>query len=138
MLPMKHFKNLAGQVFAYEGDGSQDAFISIQRERDRRTQEGGYLVAGFWYHSDVFSRIQQLGLLQLGAGMPADLRWKTMSGEFVAMTPALAQQVFAAAAMSDIAIFATAEAHKAAMEASADPGAYEFTGSWPATFGENA
>jgi hypothetical protein len=52
------------------------------------------------------------------------------------MTQALAQQVFGAAAASDIAIFAVAETHKAAMEASADPAAYDFSGGWPPAFGD--
>lgn len=59
-----------------------------------------------------------------------------MDGSFVAMTPALAQQVFTAAAASDQAIYAAAETHKAAMEASADPASYDFSTGWPLTFGE--
>ena len=39
------------------------------------------------------------------------------------------------AAASDIAIFSAAEAHRVAMEASADPAAYDFTGGWPPMFG---
>lgn len=111
------------------------AWGRIKAERDRRTQNGGYQVAGKWFHSDLFSRTQQLGLVIAGANAPA-VQWKTMDGSFVAMTPQLAAQIFAAAAASDIAIFAAALQHKAAMEAGEDPAAYDFSDGWPVAFGE--
>lgn len=89
-----------------------------------------------WFHSDQKSRSQQLGLVLLGASIPAGLQWKTMDGTFVTMTQTLAQQVLAAAAASDQAIFAAAEAHRQAMESSADPAAYDFSTGWPKVFGE--
>ncbi len=108
----------------------------IKAERDRRTSTSGYKVGTDWYHSDVFSRTQQLGLVQLGANIPANTMWKTMAGAFVLMTPTLASQIFAAAVASDVAIFAAAEAHKAAMEASATPETYDFSAGWPKVYGE--
>lgn len=112
------------------------AWERIKAERDRRTQMGGYQVGAHWFHSDTFSRTQQLGLVMLGANLPAGTQWKTMDGSFVAMTQQLAGQVFAAAAASDISIFAAAEQHRAAMLASANPAAYDFSGGWPPAFGE--
>lgn len=107
----------------------------IKRERDRRTQQGGYQVAGKWYHSDTFSRTQQMGLVMMGAGIPGGLQWKTMDGSFVTMTQTLAGQVFAAAAASDAALFARAEQIKAAMEA--DPVNFSLASqTWPTVFGE--
>jgi hypothetical protein len=50
------------------------------------------------------------------------------------LTDPLPEQIFAAAAANDIAIFSAAEAHKAAMEASANPAAYDFSAGWPAMF----
>lgn len=108
----------------------------IKVERDRRIQAGGYKVGAKWFHSDTFSRTQQIGLVMLGSSIPANTPWKTMDGTTVTMTQALAGQIFATAAASDIAIFAAAETHKAAMEAAADPAAYDFSGSWPKVFGE--
>ncbi|MCG9022866.1 DUF4376 domain-containing protein [Laribacter hongkongensis] len=70
----------------------------------------------------------------LGTNIPVGLQWKTMDGSFVTMTQTLAQQVLAAGAASDQAIFAAAETHKAVMEASTDPASYDFSGGWPATF----
>lgn len=107
---------------------------AIKAERDRLSENGGFKVGTKWFHSDQKSRSQQLGLVLLGANIPAGLKWKTMDGSFVTMTQTLAQQILAAGAASDQAIFAAAETHKAAMEASADPSAYDFSGGWPATF----
>ena len=108
---------------------------AIKAERDRRTQQGGYQVAGKWFHSDTFSRTQQMGLVMMGAGIPNGLQWKTMDGSFVAMTQTLAGQVFAAAAASDAELFARAEQIKAAMEA--DPVNFSLSEfSWPSIYGE--
>ena len=109
---------------------------AIKAERDRRIQQGGYKVGTKWFHSDTFSRTQQMGLLVLGANIPANTLWKTMDGSFVAVTQSLAGQIFAVAAQNDMAIFAAAETHKAAMEASADPASYDFSTGWPKAFGE--
>lgn len=106
----------------------------IKAHRDMLTSEGGYLAAGKWFHSDQTSRSQQLGLVLLGSNIPAGLQWKTMDGTFVTMTQTLAGQILAAAAASDTAIFAAAEVHRAAMEASQDPAAYDFSAGWPTTF----
>lgn len=113
-----------------------DKWDAIKVERDRRIESGGYRVGAKWFHSDQKSRGQQLGLVLLGANIPAGLQWKTMDGSFVTMTTTLAQQILYAGAASDQAIFAAAEIHKAAMEASADPSAYDFSGGWTAIYGD--
>lgn len=113
-----------------------DKWDAIKAERDRRTETGGYKVGTHWFHSDQKSRSQQLGLVLLGANIPANTPWKTMDGSFIVMTQELAGQILAAAAVSDIGIFTAAEAHKAAMEASADPSAYDFSTGWPKIYGE--
>jgi hypothetical protein len=108
----------------------------IKAERDRRTETGGYKVGTKWFHSDQKSRSQQLGLVLLGDNIPADLQWKTMDGSFVTMTPQLARQILDAAIASDQAIFAAAEAHRAAMEASSDPAIYDFSVGWPPNYAD--
>ena len=108
---------------------------SIKLERDRR-KAGGVKVGEKWFHSDDGSRIQLMGLVMMGASLPANLQWKTMDGSFITMTPALAQQVFTGQAASDQTIFAVAEAHRLAMQASADPAAYDYSTGWPKVFGE--
>lgn len=125
---------LANSTFLTEFQN--DAWELIKNERDRRKLEGGYQAASNWYHSDTTSRIQQIGLLLLGANIPANLYWKTMSGSFVLMTQTLAAQIFQAAAASDVAIFTVAEQKKAAMMVSSDPRTYNHLTGWPLSYGE--
>ena len=104
---------------------------AIKAERDRR-RVAGCPVGAYVFHSDDTSRIQQIGLVMLGANIPAGLQWKTVGGAMAPMTPTLAQQIFAAQAARDTALFATAESHIAAVNASGDPLAYDYSGGWPA------
>lgn len=112
---------------------------SIKAERDRRKYLG-VKVGSHWYHSDDPSRIQQLALVLMGNSIPAGLMWKTLTltppPVFVEMTPALAQGIFQATAASDAAIFAVAENHRIAMEASPDPSGYDFSTGWPVSIEE--
>lgn len=114
---------------------------SIKAERDRRKYLG-IKVGSHWFHSDDPSRIQQLALVMMGAGIPPGLQWKTLTPTpppaFVAMTQALAQQIFQATALSDQSIFAAAESHRIAMEASDRPDLYDFSSGWPATIYDEA
>lgn len=107
----------------------------IKAERDRR-QVGGVKVGDKWFHSDMSSRIQQMGLAFMGANIPQGLQWKTMDGSFIVMTQALAQQVFNAQAASDQTIFGIAEAHRVALAAAPDPAAYDYLTGWPKIYGE--
>lgn len=108
----------------------------IKAERDRRKTEGGYKVGNYWYHSDTFSRTQQIGLVMIGQNLPANLMWKTMSGEFVNMTPSLAAQVFQAAVTSDVTIHAIAEQKRQAANESSDPLSIDVMSGWPKIYGE--
>lgn len=108
----------------------------IRQERDHRTNTSGYKVGNKWFHSDPKSRNQQLSLLLLGDNIPEGLQWKTMDDSFVAMTPQLAREILAASTTSDQAIFAAAEAHKAAMEGSENPADYDFSTGWPEAFSD--
>lgn len=109
---------------------------AIKAERDRRKYLG-VKVGAHWFHSDDPSRIQQLALAMMGNAIPNGLMWKTLTTTpppvFVEMTPALAQGIFQATAASDAAIFAAAEVHRVAMEASATPADYDFSAGWPAS-----
>lgn len=108
-------------------------WLEVQAERDRR-KSAGVSAGGYLFHSDPDSRIQQLGLVLMGANMPPGLMWKTLGGQFAPMTPALALQLFQATAASDQAIFAAAEAHRSAIDALTALDAitsYDFSGGWP-------
>jgi hypothetical protein len=109
---------------------------------------GGVKVGTKWYHTDTESRIQHLGLLEKARAARAaggtdatrlqalgqDIKWKTMDGSFIYLTVKHAEDIFAAVTDLDAAAFAAAETHRVAMEASADPAAYDFSVGWPATF----
>lgn len=106
----------------------------IKAERDRR-KFNGVLVSGKWIHTDVFSRTQWMAMVMMGASIPA-ISWTTMDGTQVTTSQALAGGVFNAVATLDATVFAVAASHIAAMEASDNPLAYDFSAGWPATFGE--
>lgn len=126
----------ADEVTANFTAAREVAWNRIKAERDRR-KFAGVKVGQHWFHSDDSSRIQQLALAMMGANMQSGLQWKTLTLSpppvFVTMTPALAAAIFQATAASDAAIFAAAEAHRIAMEASSDPQGYDCTSGWPAT-----
>lgn len=102
----------------------------IKAERDRR-KGLGCTVGPHRFHSDDPSRIQQLGLVMMGASMPAGIKWKTMDGTFADMTPTLAQQIFAAQAQRDMGLFAVCEQHIAGARAADDPLKYDYSAGWP-------
>ena len=108
---------------------------AIMAERDRR-KALGVKVGDHWYHSDADSRIQQISLFVMGASVPP-IPWKTLTTTpppvFVTMTQTIAAGIFQNTAASDAAIFAAAETHRIAMEASPTPETYDFTGGWPAS-----
>lgn len=109
---------------------------TVQSRRDLRKQ-GGVKIGNYWFHSDDTSRIQQIGLVMFGANMPVGIQWKTMTGDFVTMTPTLAMQIFTGIATSDVVVFGIAEAHRQAIMSSADPGNYDYTTGWPPVYGES-
>lgn len=109
---------------------TEAAATAIKAERDRRKLTGTP-VGQYVFHSDPDSRIQQLGLVMMGASMPAGIQWKTLGTGYVEMTPTLAQQIFGATATRDVQLFAVADAHIAAAAAADDPLAYDFSGGWP-------
>jgi len=121
----------------------------IKAERDRR-KIGGFKVGAHWFHSDAESKTQHLANKdtardQLATGgklsdmlldplTSTTIPWKAMSGDFVVLTCQLAFDIVAAAKASEFATFTTAETHKAAMMACADPSAYDFSSGWPKIF----
>jgi len=123
------------QVSTFKASTIQMRWDEIKAIRDRR-KASGVKVGNNWFNSDDSSRIQQIGLVLMGASMPVGIQWKMMDNNFITMTPTLAGQIFQATAASDMAIFAIAEHHKAAMKAAEDPSSYDFTTGWPLVYGE--
>lgn len=126
---------LADPVEPTRAEKEARAWGQIKAERDRR-KSLGVQADGNWFHSDADSRIQQLALTIMGQTMPAGIQWKTMSDEFVLMTPTLAVQIFTATATLDQVLFSNATTHRTAMMAAAVPSEYDFSTGWPAFYQE--
>lgn len=123
----------AATIAAERAEAQVDAWERIKVKRDRLKTTGGALSSGKWFHTDTYSRTQWLGMVILGANLPV-IPWRTMDGTTINTTPALASAVFQAVLNGDVAIFAAANAHKAAMEVYADPSTYDCTTGWPTTY----
>lgn len=113
----------------------QQKLQEVQNMRDRKLSQGGFKVGNNWFHSDAFSRTQQLGLTVLGNNLPDNVDWKTMGKSKVRLTPQLVQQIFTAAVAQDNAVFSYAEALSAALNLSSDPNSIDISVGWPETFG---
>lgn len=125
------------------------AWELIKAKRDA-LKAGGVKVGTKWYHSDTDSRIQFIGLKDqardlIAAGQPdstrlqklgQDVKWKTMDGTFIFLTVKHAFDIATAIGDLDAMAFAAAETHRTAMEASADPAAYDFSTGWPQVYAD--
>lgn len=105
---------------------------AIRAERDRR-KFNGVLVSAKWIHTDTYSRTQWMGMVMMGASVPA-IEWTTMDGTSITTSQALAGAVFQATATLDATLFAYAKSLIAAVDASSDPASVDITTGWPATF----
>jgi hypothetical protein len=103
---------------------------AIKIIRDDLLQFGGCLVGDKWFHTDVYSKQQQMALTMLGANLPPGLMWKTMDGSFIEMTQPLVAAIFSAQVQREQAIFAIAEAKRGDNTPIAD--------GWPARYQEQA
>lgn len=109
---------------------------SIKTKRDQLRFDGGVKVNGHWFKSNQIATAEYNSIISLGLPDSTVLRpnWRTMDNGEVVMTPLLAKQIIQAGFAQAAAIDDAAQTHKAAMEASADPSRYDFSGGWPETF----
>lgn len=108
------------------------------KERREQCKAGGVEVGGYWFHTDVESRLQWLGMRSEGGGLSIGLPWKTMSGAFVPITAQLVADVYAAIKSKEIAAFAHAEALRAELNAAPDPRTVSLDSGWPASYNDPA
>lgn len=113
----------------------EQMWLKIKKARDDR-KSAGIKVGENWFHSDDASRIQQIALTMLGSNLPAGIMWKTMTGSFVEMTPALASSIFTTNIYYDKMNFAVAETHRQNMLKAADPLSYDYSSGWLTNFVE--
>lgn len=127
-------------------DGVREmAWEWIKVHRDA-LMEAGCKVGTDWYHNDLKSRTQWERMVNRAVGMAdsdayliggQQVAWKTMAGAFVPLTAGVIRAVVAAFEVQEAAIFAQAEAHKAAVWALADVdaiAAYDWKAGWPAVY----
>lgn len=117
----------------------------IKAIRQEKSERGGFPVAGKWFHSDVFSRTQQLGLIeaarqfvmaggQITDPIPGVPPWSTMDNSTLVLTPAVVSQFLVVAAAQDGALFEHAKALRALVDASVDPESVDINAGWPSTY----
>lgn len=105
---------------------------AIKAERDRRKFNGVY-VSNKWIHTDADSRTQWIGMVIMGASVPA-IEWTTMDNTSITTSQTLANDVFQATATLDATLFAHAKSLIASVDASNDPASIDITVGWPDTF----
>ena len=93
--------------------------------------EQGVKVGDYWFQTSLWSKTSFLGIAAMGKDYPG---WKTMSGEGVIITAALAGQIMAAIGSQTAMIHANCEAHKAAIEKATDLYEYDINTGWPEVF----
>lgn len=111
---------------------------AIKAKRDSLRFDGGVLVQGHWFLTTAIAQNEYNSLFLLGVNLPASAvlraNWRTMSGATVDMTVGLVSEILSAGFAKIAAIDDAAQAHKAALEAAANPGAYDFSAGWPAVY----
>lgn len=110
-------------------------WAEIKGERDRLRFDGGVQVDGHWFLSNQTATVEYNSIINLGLPDATVIRpnWRTIDGAEVPMSPGLAKQIIAAGIAQAAALDDAAQAHKAAMEKSSDPSAYDFSTGWPAS-----
>ena len=139
-LPLDEFGNLP-EILPHDEPSIEELKVlktnEIKKYRDNLTQLGGYKAQGKWFHSDTFSRSQQIGLVLLGANIPVGTTWKTMDGSFIEMNQQLANEVFISAAIQDATLFAHAEVliqQVLNLQTLQEVKDFDITQGWPETF----
>lgn len=106
----------------------------IKAHRDAVTAD--YIVIdGNHFHSDASSRIQQMTLAKMGqaGAVPPGLMWQTKNNGLIELTNDIAAQFETVTIAHDMRLFATAQAHIAAvnaLETIDDVNAYDWSQGW--------
>lgn len=113
---------------------------AIKAERDRRQLDGGVKVGQHWFLSTERATSEYNTIVNATRAIPDTTiiraGWRTMDGAEIDMTPSLAIQILTAGIAQRCAIDDAAQSHKAALQASSDPLAYDLSTGWPAIYGE--
>lgn len=131
-------------------DRRESKWREVEEYRNKLMQIGGFPINGFWLHSDLLSRSQQLGLIELGkkalaAGVlpnqtiPNTPPWRTMTGVYIDLTPELTESLIAAFLLQEASVFAVGDYWRNQINNSDNPESIDlksevFLNSWPTTF----
>lgn len=117
----------------------------VESYRNNLMQTGGFPVGSYWFHSDLLSRSQQLGLIELGKlalangvdtndPIPNSPPWRTMSGEYITLTPTLTQSLVPSFLVQEASIFAVGDFYRNLINNSDNPEYIDITVGWPLTY----
>lgn len=106
------------------------------KDEKRRRQRGGVLVGTDWFDTDPTDRAIYAMLATVGAGIPAGYRLDTMDDRSVVVDQVLVTSIITAITSHDKACNIAARDHKQAVNAAADPSAYDWRTGWPVIYGE--
>lgn len=121
-----------------------DMWLRIHEEREMRKAGGVRVIYDdkpYWFWTDEPTRNQYslfsdyIKRNNIG-GDTVFRNWKTMSKEFLELTPNMFYKMLDTGILAESALFDIAEAHNAAMLASDDPANYDYKTGWPPTFAE--
>lgn len=140
--PPGEFYRLSGDKWVYNASAFAAALEqvklqvvqSIKQYRDELTAD--YIVIdGNHFHSDANSRIQQMTLAKMGqaCAVPPGLMWQTKNNGLIELTNDIAAQFETVTIAHDMRLFATAQAHIAAvnaLETIDDVNAYDWSQGW--------
>ncbi|MDP8184425.1 DUF4376 domain-containing protein [Phocoenobacter skyensis] len=110
----------------------KEVWEKIKKKRYQACQGGVYIESvGKWFHTDLVSEIgyQQL-INNLSLGIWVDVKWKTMSGDFVDMTEELLKEIHAKKFSEYQLNYFNAERHHAQLKTCENPLAYDFSSGW--------
>lgn len=113
-------------------------WLLIKAKRDDLQLNGGVKVGLNWFLTTDRAVGEYTSLALISTGLPDTtiLRagWRTMNGVLIDMTPLLVKQILSAGFTQIAAIDTVSQNHKAAMELSATPEAYDFSAGWPVVY----
>lgn len=124
-----------GKVVLVDASGpSKEYLMSRIKEKRLQIENGGVQVKGLWFNSDQSSRLQFMGISMGLYAMPKNLKWKTMSGEYITMNKDLAMSICEAIIELDLDAFSNGEKLKTELSTIADTKDFDINRGWPAIY----
>lgn len=110
-----------------------DITDKIKELRDKLINSGVY-VNGYWFKTDIESRLRYSGLVLLSESELSNVIWKTMNGTLIGLDHLKVNDILVSIIKSDINIFSIAEDHINKLNKCKDPVKYDYSVGWPSTY----